>query len=163
IPGSSRAAVSRKVATAASFAMSTVATVRLPGSPSASPRRLLKPAALMSPATTLAPSRTRARAKVRPRPRAAPVTMAWASFKCMEGLRRGAEAYHGLDVTPRVSCGTHQKREAVPLPYQPKGETMQGMTEKLEENPLRKKLIHHPFFKDVKNSEITRAQVGIFL
>lgn len=40
---------------------------------------------------------------------------------------------------------------------------MQGMTEKLEENPLRKKLIHHPFFKDVKNSEITREQVGIFL
>ena len=40
---------------------------------------------------------------------------------------------------------------------------MQGMTEKLEENPLRKKLIHHQFFKDVKNSEISREQVGIFL
>jgi pyrroloquinoline quinone (PQQ) biosynthesis protein C len=40
---------------------------------------------------------------------------------------------------------------------------MQGMTERLEENPLRKKLIHHPFFKDVKNADLTRAQVGVFL
>jgi len=40
---------------------------------------------------------------------------------------------------------------------------MQGITERLEENPLRKELIHHPFFKDVKSSELTREKVGIFL
>jgi len=40
---------------------------------------------------------------------------------------------------------------------------MQGISERLEENPLRKELIHHPFFKDVKSSELTREKVGIFL
>lgn len=40
---------------------------------------------------------------------------------------------------------------------------MQGITERLEENPLRKELIHHPFFKEVKTSPLTREQVGIFL
>jgi pyrroloquinoline quinone (PQQ) biosynthesis protein C len=38
-----------------------------------------------------------------------------------------------------------------------------AITDRLEENPLRKKLIHHPFFKDVKTSELTREQVGTFL
>ncbi|HZF10350.1 MAG TPA: iron-containing redox enzyme family protein [Thermoanaerobaculia bacterium] len=37
------------------------------------------------------------------------------------------------------------------------------ITDRLEENPLRKKLIHHPFFKEVKTAELTRDQVGIFL
>ena len=40
---------------------------------------------------------------------------------------------------------------------------MPGITEKLEENPLRKELIHHPFFKEVKSSELTHEQVGVFL
>lgn len=40
---------------------------------------------------------------------------------------------------------------------------MPGITESLEKNPLRKELIHHPFFKDVKTSELTREQVGVFL
>jgi pyrroloquinoline quinone (PQQ) biosynthesis protein C len=40
---------------------------------------------------------------------------------------------------------------------------MQGITERLEENPLRKELIHHPFFKEVKNLPLTREQVGVFL
>ncbi|MDP9120808.1 MAG: iron-containing redox enzyme family protein [Acidobacteriota bacterium] len=40
---------------------------------------------------------------------------------------------------------------------------MQNMTERLEENPLRKELIHHPFFKDVRNLDLTREQVGVFL
>jgi len=40
---------------------------------------------------------------------------------------------------------------------------MQGITERLEQNPLRKELIHHPFFKEVKTSPLTREQVGIFL
>ena len=40
---------------------------------------------------------------------------------------------------------------------------MQGITERLEENPLRKELIHHPFFKEVRTSDLTREQVGIFL
>jgi pyrroloquinoline quinone (PQQ) biosynthesis protein C len=40
---------------------------------------------------------------------------------------------------------------------------MQGITERLEENSLRQKLIHHPFFKEVKSSELTREKVGIFL
>ncbi len=40
---------------------------------------------------------------------------------------------------------------------------MQGITERLEENPLRKELIHHPFFKEAKSSELTRDQVGVFL
>src|SRR5436305_541105 len=39
-----------------------------------------------------------------------------------------------------------------------------GITERLEENPLRKGLIHHPFFKEVRSSaEIDREKVGIFL
>jgi len=38
-----------------------------------------------------------------------------------------------------------------------------GINERLEENPLRKKLIHHPFFKDVKTSALTRDDVGVFL
>jgi pyrroloquinoline quinone (PQQ) biosynthesis protein C len=38
------------------------------------------------------------------------------------------------------------------------------ISERLEENPLRKGLIHHPFFKEVKSSEtLTRDQVGVFL
>jgi pyrroloquinoline quinone (PQQ) biosynthesis protein C len=37
------------------------------------------------------------------------------------------------------------------------------ITDRLEENPRRKRLIHHPFFKEVKNAELTRDQVGIFL
>jgi pyrroloquinoline quinone (PQQ) biosynthesis protein C len=40
---------------------------------------------------------------------------------------------------------------------------MQGITERLEENPLRKELIHHPFFREVKSSELSREQVGVFL
>ena len=40
---------------------------------------------------------------------------------------------------------------------------MPGITDKLEENPLRKELIHHPFFRDVKTSALSREQVGIFL
>jgi pyrroloquinoline quinone (PQQ) biosynthesis protein C len=40
---------------------------------------------------------------------------------------------------------------------------MQGITERLEQNPLRKELIHHPFFKEVKTSPLTREQVGVFL
>lgn len=40
---------------------------------------------------------------------------------------------------------------------------MPGITEKLEENPLRKELIHHPFFREVKTSDLSREQVGIFL
>ncbi len=40
---------------------------------------------------------------------------------------------------------------------------MPGITENLEKNPLRKELIHHPFFKEVKSSELTREQVGVFL
>ena len=39
-----------------------------------------------------------------------------------------------------------------------------GITERLEQNPLRKGLIHHPFFKEVRSSaEIDREKVGIFL
>jgi pyrroloquinoline quinone (PQQ) biosynthesis protein C len=40
---------------------------------------------------------------------------------------------------------------------------MQGITDRLEENPLRKELIHHPFFKEVRTSDLTREQVGVFL
>lgn len=40
---------------------------------------------------------------------------------------------------------------------------MQGITERLEENPLRKELIHHSFFKEVKSLPLTREQVGVFL
>ncbi|MES1244349.1 MAG: iron-containing redox enzyme family protein [Acidobacteriota bacterium] len=40
---------------------------------------------------------------------------------------------------------------------------MQGITERLEENPLRKELIHHAFFKEVKTLPLTREQVGVFL
>ena len=40
---------------------------------------------------------------------------------------------------------------------------MQGIAERLEENPLRKELIHHPFFKEVKSLPLTREQVGVFL
>jgi len=40
---------------------------------------------------------------------------------------------------------------------------MQDITERLEENSLRQKLIHHPFFKEVKRSELTREKVGVFL
>jgi hypothetical protein len=39
-----------------------------------------------------------------------------------------------------------------------------GITERLEENPLRKELIHHPFFKEVRSSaELDREKVGVFL
>ncbi|HEV8580075.1 MAG TPA: iron-containing redox enzyme family protein [Thermoanaerobaculia bacterium] len=38
-----------------------------------------------------------------------------------------------------------------------------GINERLEENPLRKALIHHPFFKEVKTSHLDREQVGTFL
>jgi len=37
------------------------------------------------------------------------------------------------------------------------------MTEQLEANPLRKELIHHPFFKEVRSSDLTRDKVGVFL
>lgn len=37
------------------------------------------------------------------------------------------------------------------------------MTEQLEANPLRKALIHHPFFKEVRSSDLTRDKVGVFL
>jgi pyrroloquinoline quinone (PQQ) biosynthesis protein C len=37
------------------------------------------------------------------------------------------------------------------------------MTEQLEAHPLRKELIHHPFFKEVRNSDLTRDKVGVFL
>jgi len=40
---------------------------------------------------------------------------------------------------------------------------MQGITEKLEENPLRKKLIHHSFFKEVRSADLTPEKVGVFL
>lgn len=40
---------------------------------------------------------------------------------------------------------------------------MSGIKERLEENPLRKELIHHPFFKEVRTSDLTRDKVGIFL
>ena len=38
-----------------------------------------------------------------------------------------------------------------------------GISERLEQNPLRKGLVHHPFFKEVKTSPLTRDKVGIFL
>jgi hypothetical protein len=39
-----------------------------------------------------------------------------------------------------------------------------GINERLEENPLRKELIHHPFFKEVRSSAaLDREKVGIFL
>lgn len=40
---------------------------------------------------------------------------------------------------------------------------MSGIKERLEENPLRKELIHHSFFKEVRNSELTHDKVGVFL
>jgi pyrroloquinoline quinone (PQQ) biosynthesis protein C len=40
---------------------------------------------------------------------------------------------------------------------------MLDITERLEENPLRKQLIHHAFFKEVKTLPLTREQVGVFL
>jgi len=40
---------------------------------------------------------------------------------------------------------------------------MSGINERLEENPLRKRLIHHAFFKEVKTLPLTREQVGVFL
>jgi pyrroloquinoline quinone (PQQ) biosynthesis protein C len=40
---------------------------------------------------------------------------------------------------------------------------MPGIAERLEKNPLRKELIHHPFFKEVKTSELNHEQVGVFL
>lgn len=40
---------------------------------------------------------------------------------------------------------------------------MKGIKESLEENPLRKELIHHRFFKEAKTSELTREKVGVFL
>src|SRR5438045_2407777 len=44
------------------------------------------------------------------------------------------------------------------------GEIMASkMTEQLEVHPLRKELIHHPFFKEVRSSDLTRDKVGIFL
>ena len=38
-----------------------------------------------------------------------------------------------------------------------------GINERLEENALRKELIHHPFFKEVRSSELNRETVGVFL
>jgi len=38
-----------------------------------------------------------------------------------------------------------------------------GINERLEQNPLRKALIHHPFFKEVKTSQLDREKVGVFL
>jgi pyrroloquinoline quinone (PQQ) biosynthesis protein C len=40
---------------------------------------------------------------------------------------------------------------------------MPAITAQLETNPLRRQLIRHPFFKDVKTCDLTREQVGIFL
>ncbi len=40
---------------------------------------------------------------------------------------------------------------------------MKGLTERLEANPLRKELIHHPFFKEMKTADLTHEQVGVFL
>jgi pyrroloquinoline quinone (PQQ) biosynthesis protein C len=40
---------------------------------------------------------------------------------------------------------------------------MPGITERLEQNPLRKELIHHPFFKEVRSSDLSHEKVGIFL
>jgi pyrroloquinoline quinone (PQQ) biosynthesis protein C len=40
---------------------------------------------------------------------------------------------------------------------------MPGITERLEQNPLRKELIHHPFFKEVRSSDLNREKVGVFL
>lgn len=37
------------------------------------------------------------------------------------------------------------------------------ISERLEQNPLRKALIHHPFFKEVRSSELDRDKVGVFL
>jgi pyrroloquinoline quinone (PQQ) biosynthesis protein C len=44
-----------------------------------------------------------------------------------------------------------------------KGAKMPDISQRLEQNPLRKELIHHPFFKDVKSSDLDRDQVGVFL
>jgi pyrroloquinoline quinone (PQQ) biosynthesis protein C len=38
-----------------------------------------------------------------------------------------------------------------------------GINERLEENTLRKELIHHPFFKEVRSSNLNRETVGVFL
>jgi pyrroloquinoline quinone (PQQ) biosynthesis protein C len=38
-----------------------------------------------------------------------------------------------------------------------------GINDRLEQNPLRKALIHHPFFKEVKTSDLNREKVGVFL
>ena len=38
-----------------------------------------------------------------------------------------------------------------------------GINERLEQNPLRKGLVHHPFFKEVRSSDLTTEKVGIFL
>src|SRR5262245_2414664 len=40
---------------------------------------------------------------------------------------------------------------------------MPGITAQLEEHPLRRELIHHPFFREVKTLDLSREQVGIFL
>jgi pyrroloquinoline quinone (PQQ) biosynthesis protein C len=40
---------------------------------------------------------------------------------------------------------------------------MTAITAMLEQNPFRKDLIHHAFFKEVKTSDLSRDQVGIFL
>ena len=37
------------------------------------------------------------------------------------------------------------------------------INERLEENPLRTELIHHPFFKEVRSSDLGRETVGVFL
>jgi pyrroloquinoline quinone (PQQ) biosynthesis protein C len=38
-----------------------------------------------------------------------------------------------------------------------------GINERLEQNPLRKGLVHHPFFKEVRTSDLDREKVGVFL
>jgi pyrroloquinoline quinone (PQQ) biosynthesis protein C len=38
-----------------------------------------------------------------------------------------------------------------------------GINERLEQNPLRKGLVHHPFFKEVRSSDLTPEKVGVFL
>jgi len=38
-----------------------------------------------------------------------------------------------------------------------------GINERLEKNPLHRNLIHHPFFKEVKTSALSREEVGVFL
>lgn len=40
---------------------------------------------------------------------------------------------------------------------------MRDISERLEENPLRQKLVCHPFFAEVATSDLSRGKVGVFL